>query len=121
MDDTAKFNENDCCSYICLEPFDLVDRIPKKLDCCDKIFCLDCLTKLHMSNKIICPLCRKDNKVSNPKTLNDAYMFCMNCSQIGSFKIFKVRENSEECDYDITCPSCKNYGKEGKSVEEFTT
>jgi hypothetical protein len=67
--------------YICIEKFNWNKRTPKITQCCEKIICLECMTKIFKSNKneIICPLCRALTSFP-PKLLKSYIHFnCFNC------------------------------------------
>jgi hypothetical protein len=80
-------NEENTCQ-ICLEFYDSIKKIPKRLECCNQIFCLQCLDDIYRKNHDIihCPICRLTIKKS-PKDL-------------------KVVKECLEVKSMVTCPSC---------------
>jgi hypothetical protein len=79
-------DENTC--QICLEIYEPSKRIPKRLECCNQVYCLQCLEDIFKKNKdfIQCPICRSLIKKS-PKDL-------------------KVVKEALETKQMVTCPTC---------------
>lgn len=73
---------------ICLEKYDLknVNKLPKKIQCCGKVYCFGCLNDIYKrkNNQILCPICRKITTVP-PQDLEtiekvfDNFLTCPNC------------------------------------------
>jgi hypothetical protein len=79
------------CEYICFEEFDFVKRIPKLLNCCSKIICMDCLEKISQVNKgkIKCPICRKIIQLQPKELRTPKYIKSYNNENVNNLNIFK--------------------------------
>jgi hypothetical protein len=73
---------------ICLEFYEPNKKVPKRLECCNQVYCLQCLEDIYRKHKdhIQCPICRLNIKKS-PKDL-------------------KVVKEYLQIKSKVTCPSC---------------
>ena len=67
-------DNNEC--PICFENYDLDEKLPKKVPCCKKIICLDCLEKSQKKkpNDFKCFFCKQDIKISPIKLNNEKHI-----------------------------------------------
>lgn len=83
-------DEDNVTCQICLEKYDTQDKLklPKKLPCCGKVFCFNCLNDIYKrkQNSILCPICRKTTTKNPNDLMTDNSVFadfitCPNCNQ----------------------------------------
>ena len=110
-------DNNEC--PICFENYDLDEKLPKKVPCCKKIICLECLDKIYKknANDFKCCFCKQDIKKS-PINLNNAHILkkiktgkeleCLICKNKEDFINFFYDEDEKK----IKCKKCfKNKSK----------
>ena len=106
--------ENYTCE-ICFENYDLKnpDKLPKKVPCCNKTFCLKCLNDIYERNSksLKCPNCRKIS-LTPPKYYKDnilissRYLICCNCHEkVPQNELYFCQNNNE---ITIKCEKCEN-------------
>jgi hypothetical protein len=97
---------------ICLENFNLQEKVPKILECCGKIYCMKCLNDIFKKNekKLPCPICRKvtiktpqdlkiDSQILEPKS------FCPNCRKPTKSKDLMIKIKNDGFSF-IFCKIC---------------
>ena len=106
--------ENYTCE-ICYENYDLKneDKLPKKIPCCNKTFCLSCLNDIYKRNnqQIKCPNCRK--MISMPPKflmtntlISSRFLICCNCHEkVPQNQLYLCKNNNE---VQIKCQKCEN-------------
>jgi hypothetical protein len=117
-----EFEENTC--QICLESYEPTKKIPKKLECCSQIFCLQCLNDIYNKHKdhIQCPICRIVTKKS-PRDLKAAKEFLEVKSSVTCPSCFKLIKNTEfKFNIIDMCPVMLcNYCCESQDVDKLNT
>ena len=106
--------ENYTCE-ICYENYDLKneDKLPKKVPCCNKTFCLSCLNDIYKRNnqKIKCPNCRKLTNIPPKYLVNNTLIFsrfliCCNCHEkVSQNQLYFYKYNNE---IQLKCQKCQN-------------
>ena len=108
-------NEENYTCEICFENYDLKnpDKLPKKVPCCNKTFCLKCLNDIYERNSksLRCPNCRKVT-MTPPKYYKDnilissRYLICCNCHEkVPQNELYFCQNNNE---ITIKCEKCEN-------------
>ena len=108
-------NEENYTCEICFENYDLKnpDKLPKKVPCCNKTFCLKCLNDIYERNSksLRCPNCRKVT-MTPPKYYKDnilissRYLICCNChGKVPQNELYFCQNNNE---ITIKCEKCEN-------------
>ena len=94
---------------ICMIEYDKTKRLPKKVSCCNKVFCLPCLEEIFRknSNVLLCPICRKKTDTNPSKLVTDYTVFedfisCLHCNK----SITKGDINISLTTYDFYCKNC---------------
>ena len=106
--------ENYTCE-ICFENYDLKDpnKLPKKVPCCNKTFCLKCLNDIYERNSksLKCPNCRKitltpPKYYKDNKLISSRYLICCNCHEkVPQNELYFCQNNN---DISIKCEKCEN-------------
>ena len=107
-------NEDNYTCEICYENYDLKNenKLPKKMPCCNKTFCLSCLNDIYKrnNNQIKCPNCRKIISMA-PKYLMDnklifsRFLICCNCHEnVPQNQLYFYKNNNE---VQIKCEKCE--------------
>ena len=107
-------NEENYTCEICFENYDLKnpDKLPKKVPCCNKTFCLKCLNDIYERNSksLRCPNCRKVT-MTPPKYYKDnilissRYLICCNCHEkVPQNELYFCQNNNE---ITIKCEKCE--------------
>lgn len=104
---------------ICMEKYDKQNHIPKKVQCCNKVFCLPCLEAIYRRNKnsILCPICRKitktkPNNLETDNTVFDVFLTCLKCNN----QIIKNEINISFDSHELCCIHC---GKNNLLLSNF--
>ena len=105
--------ENYTCE-ICYENYDLKNenKLPKKVPCCYKTFCLSCLNDIYQRNnqQIKCPNCRKITRIPPKYLINNTLVFsrfliCCNCHEkVRQNELYFYKNNNE---IQIKCKKCE--------------
>lgn len=122
-------NEENYTCEICYENYDLKNenKLPKKVPCCNKTFCLSCLNDIYKRNnqQIKCPNCRKLTSMHPKYLMNNPLVFsrfliCCNCHEkVPQNQLFFYKNNDE---VQIKCPKCeKGDMKLDDILPEFVT
>ena len=108
-------NEENYTCEICCENYDLNSdlKLPKKVPCCNKTFCLSCLNDIYKRNNqtLKCPNCRKIT-YTLPKNLKDnvlifsRFLTCCNCHETVPQNELYFFKNKNEL--QIKCRKCEN-------------
>jgi hypothetical protein len=109
---------------ICLEHFNLQEKVPKILECCGKIYCLKCLNDIFKKHekKLPCPICRKvtfktpqdlkiDSQILEPKS------FCPHCRKVTKSKDLMIKIKKDGFSF-IFCWEC-NTNDESINLKEY--
>ena len=107
-------NEENYTCEICYENYDLKNenKLPKKVPCCNKTFCLSCLNDIYKRNnqQIKCRNCRKIISM-NPKYLmtntliSSRFLICCNCHEkVPQNQLYFYKNNN---DVQIKCQKCE--------------
>lgn len=101
-------DDNTLC-VICMIEYDKTKRLPKKVPCCNKVFCLPCLDEIFKKNNniILCPMCRKKtetnpSKLTTDNSVFDDFISCLHCKR----SITKDDINISLTTYDLYCKNC---------------
>ena len=108
-------NEENYTCEICCENYDLKTplKLPKKVPCCNKTFCLKCLNEIYEKNNqtLKCPYCRKIT-LTSPKYFKDntlifsRFLICCNCHEkVPQNQLYFYQNNNE---IKIKCQHCEN-------------
>ena len=108
-------NEENYTCEICCENYDLKNplKLPKRVPCCNKTFCLSCLNDIYKrnNNSLRCPNCRKIT-YKNPKDLKDnllissRFLTCCNCHEkVPQNELYFCKKENEVL---IRCHNCEN-------------
>ena len=108
-------NEENYTCEICFENYDLKDpnKLPKKVPCCNKTFCLKCLNDIYERNSKVlrCPNCRKitltpPKYYKDNKLISSRYLICCNCHEkVPQNELYFCQNNN---DITIKCEKCEN-------------
>ena len=108
-------NEENYTCEICFENYDLKnpDKLPKKVPCCNKTFCLKCLNDIYERNSksLRCPNCRKVTMTppkyyKDNKLISSRYLICCNCHEkVPQNELYFCQNNNE---ITIKCEKCEN-------------
>jgi hypothetical protein len=107
-------NEENYTCEICYENYDLKNenKLPKKVPCCNKTFCLSCLNDIYKRNnqQIKCPNCRKFTPMPPKYLMNNPLVFsrfliCCNCHEKVPQNQLFFHKNSD--DVQIKCQKCE--------------
>ena len=107
-------SEDNYTCEICYENYDLKreDKLPKKMPCCNKTFCLSCLNDIYKRNnsKIKCPNCRKETTMPpkylmNNKLISSRFLICCNCHEKVPQNQLYLYKNKNEV--QIKCQKCE--------------
>ena len=107
-------NEENYTCEICYENYDLKNplKIPKKVPCCNKTFCLSCLNDIYKRNdkSFKCPNCRKITYNSpryydNNTLIFSRFLICCNChEQVPQNELYFCKKDNE---VQIKCQKCE--------------
>ena len=107
-------NEDNYTCEICYENYDLKNenKLPKKMPCCNKTFCLSCLNDIFKRNNEIikCPNCRKITTMQpkclmNNKLISSRFLICCNCHEkVPKNQLYFYNNNNE---VQIKCQKCE--------------
>ena len=107
-------SEDNYSCEICYENYDLKreDKLPKKMPCCNKTFCLACLNDIYKRNnsQIKCPNCRKisimpPKYLMNSKLISSRFLICCNCHQkVPQNQLYFYKNKNE---VQIKCQKCE--------------
>ena len=107
-------SEDNYTCEICYENYDLKkeDKLPKKMPCCNKTFCLSCLNDIYKRNnsKIKCPNCRKESNMPpkylmNNKLISSRFLICCNCHEkVPQNQLYFYKNKNE---VQIKCQKCE--------------
>lgn len=106
-------DEDNVTCQICMEKYDSQNtlKLPKKLPCCGKVFCLSCLNDIYKRNQstIICPICRKatsqdPNELGTENSVFADFITCSNCNQ----KTIKSELFINFENMSLRCINCQN-------------
>ena len=108
-------NEENYTCEICCENYDLKSKtkLPKRVPCCKKTFCLQCLNDIYERNDKIfkCPYCRKTSyklpkEFDDDKIISSRYILCCNCHEkVPQNELYFYQNNNE---IKIKCQNCEN-------------
>ena len=100
-------NEENYTCEICCENYDLKSKtkLPKRVPCCKKTFCLQCLNDIYeRNNKIFkCPYCRKTSfklpkDFDDDKIISSRYILCCNCHEkVPQNELYFYQNNFQIC------------------------
>ena len=108
-------NEENYTCGICFENYDLKNenKLPKKVTCCNKTFCLSCLNDIYIRNnqQLKCPNCRKITTLppiylKNNQLVSSRFLICCNCHEkVPQNQLYFNKINNEIL---IKCQKCEN-------------
>ena len=107
-------NEENYTCEICYENYDLKNenKLPKKVTCCNKTFCLSCLNDIYKRNnqQLKCPNCRTittmpPKYLMNNPLISSRFLICCNCHEKVPQNQLYFNKNDNEV--QIKCQKCE--------------